>query len=202
MASETSICNQALRKLGANPILDINQNTPEAGLCKEFYFDVRDSLLEDYPWTFATKRYKLPKSGEMAPEPFSAQFLIPADVLRVVQASDNPDFTKINSLDWVVENGFILANASNLYIQTIVSKFDVKALSSKFIRAFVARLAAELSLPITQSREMHRQFMEEFGILMMSAQSADGQQGRSRRYRSSQLTEVRAAGSSYAGPTV
>jgi len=202
MASETSICNQVLRKLGANPIMDINQSTPEAGLCKEFYYDVRDALFEDYPWSFATQRQALPKSAEAAPAPYSAKFLLPANTLRVLQVSDKPDFSKVNSLQWEVEQGYVLANTSSLYVQTIIKQADVKALSAKFIRAFVARLAAELALPITQSREMHRQFMEEFGILMMAAQSADGQQARSRRYRSSQLIEVRTAGGSYAGPVV
>lgn len=198
MASQISVCNQALRKLGANPITSIDQNTSEAAICKEFYTDVLNDLLEEHPWSFATKRYELPKSAETPPSPFSAQFLIPADVLRVLQASDNPDFTRPNGLYWVVEGRFILANTDAMFVSTIIEITDVHSLSAKFVRAFIARIAAEMALPITQSREMHRQLMEEYGLLMGSAISADGQQGRSRQYRSNQLTSVRNMGSSYA----
>jgi len=191
MSSQISICNQALRKLGANPITSIDQDTTEAAICKVFYDDVRDDLLEEYPWTFATKRYELPKSAETPPKPYSAQFLVPPDVLRIIQASDRPDFDRTNHLDWVVEGGFILADSGTMFLQVIFRVTDPLALSSKFVRAFVARLAAEMSLPITQSREMHRQLMEEFGLLMGSAMSADSQQGRTRTFRSTALTSAR-----------
>lgn len=202
MASQTSICNQALAKLGANPIINIDQESTEAQLCKTFYTDVLQAVLEEYPWTFATKRYELPKSAETPPPPFAAQYLIPSNILAIVQASSNPDFTRINPTEWQVENGYIVSDSGTMYIKAIIDVTDTRMFSAKFIRAFVSRMAAELSLPITQSREMHRQLMEEYGILLDRAISADGQQGRSRKYRSMQLIMVRTAGTSYAGPTV
>lgn len=202
MASQTSICNQALAKLGANSIINIDQDSTEAQLCKTFYTDVLQSILEEYPWTFATKRYALPQSAETPPPPFAAQYLIPSNILAVVQASSNPDFSRINSTEWQVENGYIVSDSGSMHIKAIIDVTDTRMFSAKFVRAFVVRLAAELSLPITQSREMHRQLMEEYGILLDRAISADGQQGRSRKYRSEQLIVVRTSGTSFAGPTV
>lgn len=202
MASQTSICNQALAKLGANQIINIDQDNTEAKLCKAHYTDILESILEEYPWSFATKRYKLPKSAESPPPPFGAQFLIPSEVLRVVEASANPDFAKENTTEWQIEGGFILSDSGVIFIRAIVKNIDAISYPPKFVRALVCRLAGELSLAITQSREMHRQLMEEYGILLDKAITTDGQRGRSRRYRSNQLIKVRTSGTTYAGPTV
>ena len=200
--SQTQICNQAIGKLGGTPIIDINQDSTEAKLCKSFYADVLQTLLEDHPWTFATKRYELPQSAETPPKPFASQYLIPSNVLRILEASSNPDFSKSNSTQWQVENGFIISDEGSMYIRAIIDETDLNKFTPSFIRVFVVRLAAEISLALTQSREMHRQLMEEYGILLDRAISSDGQQGRTRKYRSEQLILVRTAGTSYAGPTV
>lgn len=202
MASQTSICNQSLLKLGADTIINIDQDNTEAKLCKAFYTDTLQSVLEEYPWTFATKRYELPQSAETPPKPFAAQYLIPSNVLTIVQASANPDFTKHNTTEWQVENGYIVSNDAKMYIKTIIDITDTELFSGKFVRAFVARLAAEMALAVTQSATLQRQLLEEYGILLEKAISADGQQGRSRKYRSDQLILIRTAGTSFAGPTV
>ena len=202
MTSQTRICNQALSKLGANQIINIDQDSTEAGLCKTFYDDVLREMLESHTWTFATKRYELPRSAETPPKPFAAQFLIPSDVLRIIEASEQPDFTRSNRTDWQVENGFILSNSGTMYIRAIYYNRDSNAYSPKFIRAFSTRLAAELALAITESRTMNEGLMQEFTLLMGAAISSDSQQGRTRVYRSNQLIDVRSNGTSYVGPYV
>ena len=202
MTSQTRICNQALSKLGANQIINIDQDSTEAGLCKTFYDDVLREMLESHTWTFATKRYELPKSAETPPKPFAAKFLIPSDVLRVIEASEQPDFTRGNRTDWQVEDGFILSNSDTMYIRAIYNNTAVNSYTPKFIRAFAVRLASELSLAITESRSMHESLVQEFTMLMGAAVGSDSQQGRSRVYRSNQLIDVRSNGTNYAGPYV
>jgi hypothetical protein len=198
--SQTQICNQAIGKLGGTPIIDIDQDSTEAKLCKSFYDDVLQTLLEEHPWTFATKRYELPQSAETPPKPFAVQYLIPPNVLRIINASANPNFSKNNTTQWQVENGFILSNDGTMFIRAIINETDLDKFTPSFIRVFVVRLAAEISLALTQSSSMHTQLMQEFGILFERAVSSDSQQGTSRRYRSDQLILVRTAGTSFAGP--
>jgi len=202
MANKTSICKQALGKLGANTIIDATQMTTEAQLCEEYYQDILEDILEEHPWTFAIKRYELPKSAESPPKPFAAKFLVPPDVLRVLDASSNPDFTEMNPTDWQLEGRYIIANAGIMYARAVSKQTDPGEFSAKFTRVLVTRLAAEMALAITQSRELHKQLMDEFAILLDYAVSADGQQGRSRKYRSDQLILVRTSGTSFAGPFV
>lgn len=56
MASEVSICNQALVASGARTqINSINDPTTAARTCKLFYEDTRDELLREAQWGFADK---------------------------------------------------------------------------------------------------------------------------------------------------
>jgi hypothetical protein len=202
MPSQISICNQALVKLGANTITSIDQGTTEANMCKAFYTDVLNSVLEEYPWTFATKRYELPQKAGTPPQPYSAWYLIPSNVIRIVEASSNPNFNRANSTQWEIEGENILTNDDSLFIRAIIETPDPSMYTAGFVRAFVVRLAAEMSTAITHSRQMADQLMRDYSIQVQRAISSDGQQGRTRKYRSNQLIDVRNAGTSFAGPTV
>lgn len=202
MPTITSICNQALVKLGAETVINIDQGTTEAIICKAFYEDTLQAVLDEYPWSFATQRYQLPQSAETPPAPFAAQYLIPSNVLRIVEASANPNFERENTTDWRVENGFILSNMGSMYIRAIVKTTDPSKYSPGFVRAFVARLAAEMCTAVTSSREMAAQLSQEYVQVVQRAINADSQQARTRKYRSNQLITVRQAGNTSAGPYV
>jgi len=202
MPSQTAICNQALVKLGASTIINMDQETTEAVACKTFYTDTLYAVLDEYPWSFATKRYQLPRSGETPPLPFAAQFLIPSKVIRIVEAGANPNFNRTNATEWQVEDGYILTNVGVMYIRAIMEVDDPKKYSPGFIRAFIARLAAEMCTAITSSATLQTKLMEEYAGVVSRAISADSQQGRTRKYRSNQLIDSRAAGTNVAGPYV
>jgi len=80
--SETAICNQALSWLGAGRILSLDDGTELSDLCKDNYEPLRDAVLEEARWTFATKRYEFLPMAEEPAYGYSTQFLIPTEVLN------------------------------------------------------------------------------------------------------------------------
>ena len=59
MATETDICNLAVRRLGEMALLvDVNENSTYAEVAKQTYPIVRDALLERHAWNFATTRVR------------------------------------------------------------------------------------------------------------------------------------------------
>lgn len=53
--SEATICNLALRHLGVSTsIATLTERSAEAGACNRFFEQVRDEVLRDFPWPFAT----------------------------------------------------------------------------------------------------------------------------------------------------
>ena len=59
MATEVSICANALRRLGDDPITSLTDDTERARLCNAFYEDARDACLRSHPWNFAITRASL-----------------------------------------------------------------------------------------------------------------------------------------------
>jgi hypothetical protein len=55
MASDVEICNLALSHLAiATEIATLTERSKEAQACNRFYTQVRDEVLRDFPWPFAT----------------------------------------------------------------------------------------------------------------------------------------------------
>lgn len=65
MASEVSICNMALFRIGHSQRIDsLSEASVPAELCKQIYPIARDLLIESWDWTFARKRVALASVGD------------------------------------------------------------------------------------------------------------------------------------------
>ncbi|HAA91643.1 MAG TPA: hypothetical protein DCS82_01035 [Rhodospirillaceae bacterium] len=92
MASEVEICNAALSKIGIsgnNRITSLSQNTKNAKACDERYATLRDLLLEQHTWNFATKRLQLAASSTAPSYEFEYSFPLPPDWIRTIEVHDN-----------------------------------------------------------------------------------------------------------------
>lgn len=195
--SQVSICNQALGWIGANQITSIDDDSTEAVLCKANYEPIRDSVLEAHNWTFATVWAQL---TEVVDPPYSVyphSFQIPTDSLTVLFCGIDYD----HPANWRREGQHIVTDEENCTIQYIYRVVDEAQFPPLFTQAFAARLAADLAIPITNSRSMQTDMYNLYMAKLKEAASRDNQQGRSRRIRSVWLNRAPGRGS-VAGPTV
>jgi hypothetical protein len=184
--------------LGAEFITSFDDNTVEAKLCKANYEPVRDTVLEEHNWTFATQWRVLVAAANPAEGEFDKEYPLPSDVLTVLVVGEDYEHQE----NWQLENNAIRTNAAGkcqvLYRVTDPSKF-----SSMFIQALVARLAAEMAIPITNSRTLMETMYALYEQKISKAASRDSQQGKSRRIRSKWLNRARfSSGESVLGPYV
>lgn len=174
MPSDTDICNSAISKLGGNQIMDITDESPEAQLCRANYDLVRDAVLEDVNWTFATKRFVFTAANLDAPLfGFTKAYTIPAEVLRVIDINDGRD-------DWVKEGEEILTDAGKINMIAIIRERDPEKYSPSFVQCMAAKLASEIALPLTNSKTQRDAMVEEYLAKKNWAQSNDGRQGRNK----------------------
>jgi hypothetical protein len=128
--------------------------------------------------------------------------LSPADVIRLIDFRDDRNTTgspiglggwneSPNSLQWVKEGNYILCNSEMVYIKYIRRVEDPNEFSSAFSHALGARLAAELAVPITESRAMLNDMMSLYDVKIAAAAATDGMQGRTQVVRSSRLINSR-----------
>ncbi len=202
--SPTRICNIALGWLGANVItsLDIEETSTEWVLCDLNYDTIRDAVLEEREWTFATKRKVLNASSEIEAFGGESNFLIPDDNIRVLTVHD-PAALGIGSITdasvhersqirgWQIEGKHIIVVANEINIRYLSRILDPNEYTPAFIQAFAQRIAAEFALTLTESKTLADRMWDLYEFKLGKGAVLDALQGRSRRTRSTALTRNR-----------
>jgi hypothetical protein len=149
MASEVSICNRALQKLGASLISDLDEDSPNASACKVAYPALRDALLEKHRWSFAIKRAELVAETPAPDWGRENAYPLPSDFLRLIGDYDT-DLTY--AVDYEIEGDKLLSNFQSPFrIRYIARITDVDLMPSSFREALATYIAYELCEQITQS---------------------------------------------------
>ena len=196
MADELTICNQALGWLGANRITSLTDDSNEAKLCAENYPHIRDAVMEDRAWTFADASFILEspieggwgRTGEHL-------YLLPPAVIRVYRVYKRVDLTQPVQLEgWRREGKYVAAKyAQRIYVRATVRNEDVSSWTPAFGQAVAARLAADLAIAITRSRQLQADMWNVYELKMEAAAATDAGQARSERTDSTELVAARYA---------
>jgi hypothetical protein len=171
MASEVSICNLALTKIGEEQILSLTEDSKAGRLCNLHYQPIRDTVLRSHLWNFAMKRATLAAST-IAPEyDFTTQFPLPDDFIRIV------DTDLLRGVEWKIESGHLLTDDDAVKIRYVSKITDPNKFDPMFIEALAARIAAELSQPLSDSTTLTQQMFQLYNQKMSEARGADAQEG-------------------------
>jgi len=145
MASETSVCNSALTKLGAARINSRSDGSKNARACDSAFDRVRDMALRKHPWNFAITRAQLAADVTAPLFDYAASYTIPSDCLRILPPNDY-------RLDWHREGDAILTNqGAPLNLRYVKRVTDVNAMDALFQEVLAYELAEDLCELITQS---------------------------------------------------
>lgn len=176
MTSEVSICNQALGWLGANLITSLGDDTTEGHLCRANYANLRDSVLEDRDWTFATARASLPRIVDAPPFEYSSAHQLPVDLIRLIGVWAG-DYDR-EQIDYAKEGKVILSDRDIVNIKYIYRVEAPHDFTPGFSQALAARIAVDLALPLVQSRTLQSDMFTLYSAKLVSASANDGMQGR------------------------
>lgn len=185
MASVVQICNKALDKLGATPIVSLEDGTKNANLCLRAWEQVRDETLRDHPWNFAVKRVVLAADTSTPAWGFEYRFPLPADFLRLLEVRD------LSTNQYQVENGAILANDGALYVRYIYRVTDPNLYDPLFADLVATRLAAELCEAVTQSNTKVQLLWQAYDDALIRAKRVDAQENPPSQYEEDSWVTVR-----------
>jgi hypothetical protein len=193
MASEVTICNQALSWLGQTPIISLNDPSTTAQLCKANYDDLRQTVLEDSRWHFARMTFVL-DTPTLIPDTewsqYTFKFPLPNTGMLVVRdVFDNKQGD--NPAEWTVQQGFIYANTYPIYVVATADIEGPNLMTASFRQALSARIAMDLAVPITQSRTMQEDMSSMYAAKLQEAAAVDSQQGDISIKSSSRLNNAR-----------
>jgi hypothetical protein len=159
-ATETTVCNQALSKLGARRIIDLDEESPEARACRLHYTETRDEVLRHHRWNFSIRREELDQLVDVPLYGWAFQYQLPVDCLRVLEV--NGWGAGSRPAAWDVEGRKLLTNEEPVKIRYISQVTDCNLFDAIFVEALALKLAAKLCLPVNGSAEMAEQFLTEY----------------------------------------
>ncbi len=177
MATEVSICSNALRRLGDSPITSLSDDTERARLCNALYEPARDSLLRSHAFNFSITRASLAKSATTPAFEFANQFILPTDpfCLRVLKMEFDDFKFKIENL--AGEGRVLLTDEGTANILYIAKITDTTLFDAIFVDTLTAKLSAELAYPVTNSTALQTQMEKIYKLKLTEARSIDSTEG-------------------------
>lgn len=196
MSAQLDLCNRALIAVGESPIASLEATAKPAVLLRALWAPLRDELLRGHPWNFAMGRAALPALSAAPAWDYAYAYQLPADCLRVWQVDLSDPAAR-----WKVEGTRIVTDeTAPLNILYIRSTDEVGNYAADFASALVARIAADLAMPIAQSASLRATLVKEAQALLRTARSMDGQEGQPDRVISDWLIDARLSGSGSSQP--
>ena len=157
-ASNTEICNLALKALGLDPISSLANDTSQAGIIlRNTWEATRDAVLRSANW-----RCLLSRSASLAREAaapsfgYSYAYALPPDCVRVIGMSADSKY-QYDSLGrrvpwpeagWAVESNLLLTDETEafiLYVAYDKATDPVALFDGHMVTAIAAQLAAEIA---------------------------------------------------------
>ena len=176
MASEVTIVNNALSKIGAKRIIAFTDDNKQGRLATDTYASIRDELLRNHPWNFAIRRASIPADATAPEWEFENRYALPEGdekCLRVLEVEDEDE----NTGKWKVENRFILTDkGSPIKVRYMAQVEQVGQMDAAFQEVLAARLAMEWAETLTRSTTLTQNMSNLYDRKLAEARSIDGQE--------------------------
>jgi hypothetical protein len=172
VSSQVSVINQALSLIGADPIMDINENSKPAKFAKILWDDTRDALQRLHPWKCCLKRQSLALMNTAPISGWSYQYTLPTNpyCLRVLQMEE-AEYT------YTVEGRALMTDETEAKILYIGRVEDVVLWDALLRKLMSYKLSADLAYPIAASATLAKVREEAFVEALKEARSIDGMEG-------------------------
>jgi hypothetical protein len=180
MADKTTIVNRALSLIGAEPINNLTDDTPEASIANRIYEESRRSILSECLWNFATKREALNQVVETLPwtlDGVQNVFQLPADRIRIFGVSSR-------GATWRIEQDRLITDVTDIGIIYVFNLEDTTKFSSSFTDAFADKLAADMCYSTLNSGTNAMKMLEKYeGVSLPKAMAENSQEGTAAQVR-------------------
>jgi hypothetical protein len=167
MNSKIQIVNQALVQLGECPISDMSDGTKYALIASTFWAGAVAAVLRGHPWNFASRRQMLAKLDAAPPFGFGAAFQLPADCLRVLEASAD---------SYKIEGRQILCDETTLTLRYVSGSVAVAEWDAIFCEALSIFLAWKMAYPVTKSEAVRDACWQCYVQILAQGRAVDAQE--------------------------
>ena len=173
--TEIDVINKALLLLGDRQITDRTENSERAKIMDAIYDNVRDKLLRECQWNFATTQKSIAQDASYTvvfSEEFDAAHHLPADFLYMVRVEGDVQYKMLDNRILVNE----VSDGAALKIEYVKRVTDMSVADPFFVDALAYRLAYEACERITQSNTKKSDLAAEYELSITRAKRHNGQE--------------------------
>lgn len=181
-SSQTAIYNMAIGMVGGTRVNSPVGDSVELNVLNEIWPVALDDVIAGRDWSFARKVALL----NPVPDPLillgqnRACFAVPSDSMALRQISDSTDFDPDNLHEWEIQEQVVIVESSPgaaLWAKYTKNLREPAFFDGPFISCLVARLAAELALPITNSKSTFELLWNLYVQRLNKSTTHNGMQG-------------------------
>lgn len=170
--SRTEIVNKALTLVGANPVVNIDDDTRNARVVNRVYELSLRSILSEAPWRFALRRSLLAESAESLDWTDDSEdylYVKPNECIRIFRSNDE-DAT------WREVGEYIASDTADLGVEYVWFINTPSKYTSSFVEAFVDKLCADIAFMILNSKTVAQGFLEKYEQVSLAKALAENAQ--------------------------
>jgi hypothetical protein len=171
----TDICNQALGRVGAPHVMDIDDaNNKSARVCKNTFEIAVREVARAGDWNCLKDRIELGRLTEAPVFEWAYQFQLPANFISLVELNGFP-VTGTMGEDWEIEGNKLLTDAETAKVRFIGYNEKTHEWDPLFVNAVVVLLASKIALPIRQDDSLAQALLTEYQrVSLPQARMKDG----------------------------
>lgn len=198
MASQLSVYNSALMKLGSPRILTLTDNVPSRKTIDAIYTQAVEFCLEQSVWDWAIRSVQIDASTDVEPV-FGYNYAVekPDDIKKVVAISANSTL-KEPLEGYVEESGYWFVNCDPLYVSYVSTGpeygWNIGVWTEAFADMVAYRIAVMTCETITASTSKLEQLHRDFKTARSNAISINNFDDAPKRFPQGRLTTARQGG--------
>lgn len=172
MATDLTICNDALIAVGHAQISALTEATQAARLCSRLYPLRRDELLRAFDWDCARALAAL--AALDTPPLFGAdyQYQLPNDCLTV-RATDHDSDNPEDPVEWRVDGTLLLTDLGPpLNIVYTRQLPDASLMDPDFTAALALRIAVDLAMPLSNNASLRQELRSDYQAAISQARGS------------------------------
>lgn len=164
------VMNDALMKIGSEPITAVTDTSKRALLVVGRYEPVRDIVLSKHPWKSASTRCVIEDDGDPPEFGYAFSLDLPSDFLRVVSLDED------TQADYKVEGKNLLYDAREADLVYVYKVKKPACLHPLTVEAIVMYLAWDICYPLTQNAALKAHMFDMWKEAFANAKVVDAQQ--------------------------
>lgn len=173
-ATEVSICNLALTRVGHDTISSLTEGSKAARMCNLHYEPSLYAVLEAHLWNFAISRATLSQDATAPNHEFAYRYLLPTDFLRCVRTYNEA----IGYYDeYRIEGQYLVTDEGEVKIEYVAKITDPAKFPALFVDLLAQRVAAEICMALTDNQNATESLWKIYDTKLREARYSDAVQG-------------------------